>query len=81
MTPPRLKPWVIQFAIRNKLSEQGITAALTDPVLSTQIDQDVQLATVRGVTKIPSVYVAGKSFVETIVYDDLARVLDQAISH
>jgi protein-disulfide isomerase len=81
MTPAKLKPWIIQFAIRNKLSEQGITAALTDPTLSTQIDQDVQMATARGVTKIPAVYVAGKSFVEIIIYDDLAHVLDQAVGH
>jgi protein-disulfide isomerase len=79
MTPARLKPWVIQFAIRNKLSEQGIATALTDPMLSTQVDQDIQIATSRGVTKIPAVYVAGKSFVETIIYDDLAHVLDQAV--
>jgi protein-disulfide isomerase len=81
MTSARLKPWIVQFAIRNKLSEQGITAALTDTTLSTQVDQDIQMATVRGVTKIPAVYVAGKSFVETIIYDDLARVLDQAVGH
>jgi protein-disulfide isomerase len=79
ITPAKLKPWIVQFAIRNKLSEQGITAALTDPALSAQVDQDIQLATTRGVTKIPTVYVAGKSFVETIIYDDVARVLDQAI--
>lgn len=79
MTPARLKPWIVQFAIRNHLSEQGITAALTDPRLSSLVDEDVQMATARGVTKIPSVYVAGQSFVETIIYDDLARVLDQAV--
>src|SRR5665213_3428000 len=66
MTPARLKPWIVQFAIRHKLSEQGITAALTDPVLSAQVDRDIQMATARGVTKIPTVSVAGKSFVETI---------------
>ena len=79
MSLAKLKPWIVQFAIRNKLSESGITAAMTDPVLLTEVDQDVQLATARGVTKIPTVTVAGKSFVETIIYDDLARVLDQAL--
>jgi protein-disulfide isomerase len=79
MTPAKLKPWIVQFAIRNKLSEQGIIAALTDPRLSTLVDQDIQMATARGVTKIPAVYVAGQSFVETIIYDDLKRVLDQAV--
>ena len=32
MTPARLKPWIIQFAIRNKLSEQGITALAFSPI-------------------------------------------------
>jgi len=77
----RLKSWIVQFAIRNNVSESGITAALTDPRLSTLVDQDIQLATARGITKIPAVYVAGKSFVETIVYDDLAHVLDQVVGH
>lgn len=80
ITRATLKPWVVEFAGRNKLSEQGITAALTDPRLATIIDQDIQLATVRGIKKIPAVYVAGQSFVETIVYDDLARVIDQALA-
>ena len=81
MTMARLKSWIVQFAIRNNVSESGITAALTDPRLSTLVDQDIQLATARGITKIPAVYVAGKSFVETIVYDDLAHVLDQVVGH
>lgn len=80
ITPVTLKPWVIEFAGRNKLSEQAIVAAMTDPRLSIMVDQDIQMATARGIKKIPAVYVAGQSFVETIVYDDLARVLDQALA-
>ena len=80
ITPATLKPWVIEFAGRNKLSEQGIVVAMTDPRLSIMVDQDIQMATARGIKKIPAVYVAGQSFVETIVYDDLARVLDQALA-
>jgi protein-disulfide isomerase len=75
-----LKPWVVEFARRNKLSEQGIVAAMTDPRLGALVDQDVQVATARGITKIPAVYVAGQSFVGTIVYDDIARVIDQALA-
>jgi protein-disulfide isomerase len=80
MTLAKLKPWLVQFAIRNNLSEQSIIAALTDPRLSTLVDQDIQMATARGVNRIPAVYVAGQSFVETIIYDDVARVLDQALA-
>jgi protein-disulfide isomerase len=81
ITRATLKPWVVEFAVRNKLSEQGITAALSDPRLAMLVDQDLQLATARGIKKIPAVFVAGQSFVETIVYDDLARVIDQALAH
>ena len=79
MTPALLKPWILQFARRHNLSEKGITDALTDPRLATLVDQDIQLATARGVKRIPAVFVAGQEFVETIIYDDLARVLDQAL--
>lgn len=78
--PATLKPWVIEFAARNKLNEQGIVAALTDPRLATIVDQDIHMATARGIEKIPTVYVAGKTFAETIVYDDLARVIDQTLA-
>ena len=80
ITPATLKPWVAEFARRNKLSEQGIAAALTDPRMGALVDRDIQVAAARGVDKIPAVYVAGQSFVETIVYDDLARVIDQALA-
>lgn len=80
ITPASLKPWVMEFATRNHLSEQGIAAALTDPRLAAAIEQDIQLATARGITKIPSVYAGGKTFVETIVYDDLAHTLDDLLS-
>jgi protein-disulfide isomerase len=80
MTTARLKPWVLQFAIRNNLSEQGIVGALTDTRLGTLVDQDVQIAAARGITKIPTVYVGGQMFAETIIYDNVAKVLDQTLA-
>jgi len=81
ITAATLKPWLVEFAVRNKLDEHGIVAAMTDPQLGVMVDQDVQVATVRGIKKIPTVIVAGKTFAETIVYDDIARVLDQTLAH
>jgi protein-disulfide isomerase len=75
-----LQPWVVAFARRNKLSEKDIVAAMTDPRLGTLVDQDVQMASARGINKIPSVIVAGQSFAGIIIYDDLARVIDQALA-
>jgi protein-disulfide isomerase len=80
ITRATLKPWLTDFAIRNRLSEVGIIAAMSDPRLSTMVDQDIQLAASRGINKIPAVYVYGQSFVETIIYDDLAHAIDQALA-
>lgn len=80
MTLVGLKPWVIEFARRNKLSETDIVDALTNQRLAALVDQDIQIGTARGVRKLPAVYVNGQSFVETIVYDDMARVLDGALA-
>ncbi len=80
ITKNSLKSWVIEFASRNKLSEQGIVAAMSDTRLGVLVDRDTQMGNVRGVKKLPAVYVGGETFVETIVYDDIARVLDQELA-
>lgn len=81
ITPDSLKGWLIQFADRNKLSEQQIVAAMSDTRLGALVDADVQSGTVRGVKKVPTVIVAGKTFSETIVYDNVAQAIDQALPH
>jgi protein-disulfide isomerase len=81
ITEDSLKPWLIQFADRNKLSEQGIVAAMTDTRLGAMVDADIQSATVRGIKTVPTVIVAGKTFSGTIVYDNVAQALDQALPH
>jgi protein-disulfide isomerase len=75
-----LKSWLVEFASRNRLDQGGIVAALDDPRLNSLIDQERQGATARGVKSTPTVYVGGVSFVETILYDDLARVIDEALA-
>jgi len=67
--------WMRQFALRNKLDPDGIVAATTDPRLIALLEQDRQAALSRGVTKTPTVFVANQAFVETIVYEELARAL------
>ncbi len=81
ITAGSLKPWIIEFAGRNKLSEQGIVAAMTDIRLGSMIDADVQIATTRGIKKVPTVIVGSKSFSETIVYDDVAKAIDELLAH
>jgi protein-disulfide isomerase len=74
-----LKPWLLDFAARNHLDPKGILDSLSDQRLNTLVDQDRQAAVARGISQTPTVFVGGVSFVETILYDDLARALDEAL--
>jgi protein-disulfide isomerase len=75
-----LKQWFIDFAYRNHLDPRAIANSLSDQRLETIVDQDRQAAVARGLSRAPTVYVGGQAFVETIVYDDLARALDEALA-
>jgi protein-disulfide isomerase len=80
MTPEKLKPWLLEFAARNHLDQKGILDSLSDPRLISIVDQDYQAAVARGITHTPTVCVEGQTMVETIVYEDLATVLDHALA-
>jgi protein-disulfide isomerase len=75
-----VKQWFMDYAYRNHLDPKAIVDAMSDKSISAQVDQDIQGATARGVTTAPTVYVGGQAFVENIIYDDLARVIDEAIA-
>jgi protein-disulfide isomerase len=79
LTPENLKGWLAHFAARNNLDPKGIVDSLGDQRLASMVDADYQGAVARGVSKTPTVYVGNQSFVENIVYEDLARALDQAL--
>lgn len=80
ITPQNLKQWFIDYAYRNHLDPKGIVDSLSDQRLGALVDQDRQAAVARGVSRAPTVYVGGVAFVETIIYDDLARALDEALA-
>jgi protein-disulfide isomerase len=81
LKPETLEHWLRQFALRNKLSVDGIVAALSDPRLMGLLEQDYQAALARGVAKTPTVFVANQPFVETIIYEEIARALDVELGH
>lgn len=78
--PDTLKKWLLEFAVRNKLDEAGILGSLKDARLMNIVEQEYLSATARGIAKTPTVVVNGTPFVETIVFDDVARAIDQALS-
>ena len=75
-----LKQWLVDFAYRNHLDPKGIVDSLSDQRLQALVDQDRQSAVARGVSRAPTLFVGGQPFVETIIYDDLARALDEALA-
>ena len=79
ITEKNLKPWMAEFAVRNRLDPKAIVQSLDDIRLSALVDQDLMTGATRGVTKTPTVIVAGKTFVESVLYDDVAAVLNEAL--
>jgi len=80
ITSQNLKQWFIDYAYRNHLDPKGIVDALSDQRLDALVDQDRQSAVARGISRTPTVYIGGVAFVETIIYDELARALDEALA-
>jgi len=76
-----LNAWLTDFARRNHLDERAMVASLTDPRLVALVDQDYQGAVGRGISHTPTVYIGNQSFVETIIYEDIARALDVELGH
>jgi protein-disulfide isomerase len=80
ITSQNLKQWLIDFAYRNHVDPKGIIASLSDQRLAALVDQDRQAAVARGVSQAPTAFVGGVAFADTIIYEDLARALDDALA-
>ncbi|HEY3826411.1 MAG TPA: thioredoxin domain-containing protein [Bryobacteraceae bacterium] len=80
ITSQNLKQWLTEFASRNHLDQKGIIEALSDQRLGALVDQDRQGAVARGVISAPTAFIGGVSFAKIILYEDLARALDEALA-
>jgi protein-disulfide isomerase len=80
ITARNLNSWLYEFAVRNHMDVKGIIDSMADPRIAAMVDQDRQAAVARGVSKTPTAYVGGQAFVETIIYEDVARALDEALA-
>jgi protein-disulfide isomerase len=81
ITVANLKPWLVEFAVRNKLDRDAIVACLTNPQLNAVVDQDYQGGVARDISHTPTVIVGGEKLVETVLYEDMARALDIELGH
>ncbi len=75
-----LPKWLLEFAARNKLDEKGILDSVKDARLAAAVERDYQSAVGRGISKVPTVYTAGVPLVETILFDDLVRAIENALT-
>ena len=80
ITSHNLKDWLADYALRNHLDPKAIVDSLSDKRIGALVDQDMQAATARGISQAPAVYVGGQAFVENIIFDDLARAIDEALA-
>lgn len=80
ITSANLNAWLADFASRTHLDPKAIVDSSKDQRLNALIDQDRQAAAARGVTGTPTAYVGGVAFQDPIIYEDLARALDEALA-
>jgi protein-disulfide isomerase len=80
ITPENLGKWVLEFAARNHLDQKAVLDSMNDQRLAALVEQDYQGGIARGVSKTPTVFINNTPFVETIIFEDLARALDQALA-
>lgn len=79
ITSQNLKQWIVEFAIRHRLDQKGIVDSLKDSRLAAMVDQDLTVGKTRGISKTPTVLAGGQTFVETVVYEDVAAALNEAL--
>jgi protein-disulfide isomerase len=79
ITEKNLRSWLGEFAVRNHLDVRGIIASLNDVRLGAMVDQDLESGKARGVIKVSTVLINGETFVETILFEDVARAIDDAL--
>jgi protein-disulfide isomerase len=68
------------FAGQHGLDPQEAVASLGDKTLQQLVNRDFQEGVARGVSKTPTVYVAGKPFVEVFAVEDLSAAIETALA-
>lgn len=71
---------VAAFARGQGADPAAALAALDNPDYAAQVDRDFQEGVARGVAKTPTVFVAGKPFIERFTFEELAAAIDQALA-
>ena len=68
------------FAKQHGLDPGEAVASLADKDLQQLVNRDFQEGVARGVSKTPTVYVAGKPFIEVFAVEDLSAAIEKALA-
>jgi protein-disulfide isomerase len=69
-----------QFAKDHGVDAAAAVASLTDARLAGLVEQDYQDGVARGIAKTPTVLVNGRPFIETFLFEDVAKAIDEELA-
>jgi protein-disulfide isomerase len=68
------------FAQKHGIDPKEAIASLADKGLQQLVNRDFQEGVARGVSKTPTVYVAGKPFIEVFTVEEISAAIEKALS-
>jgi len=79
-TPENFNDHLSKFAKDHGVYGAKAVAALSDPRLAAQVEEDYQDGVARGIAHTPTVLVNGQAFVETFSIEDVAKAIDAELA-
>ena len=80
LTPESFKDRLAEFAKRHGADSREAIAALEDARLQAAVEADYQDGIARGVVRTPTVFVNGRSFIETFTFAELSAGIEAAVA-
>ena len=80
ITPEAFSQAVRDFAQRNGADAVQAVAALQNPALQKQVEDEYREGVARGISRTPTVFVNGDPFVETFTFDEISKSIDAALA-
>jgi protein-disulfide isomerase len=80
ITPENFNEKLAEFARKHKQDPSKATAALDDKRLAGLVQEDYEEGVARGVSRTPTIFVNGETFVEPSTPDDISKALDQSLA-
>ncbi len=80
ITPDNFNGHLARFARARGTDPASALQSLADSQLSELVDQDIQEGVARGITRTPTVFVNGNTFIETIAFESVAAAIDSVLA-